>query len=92
MLLSGDAEQMEVQLSTILKGYREFYDFNPRERHLIEALRTLRMLHYSGWIAKRWTDPAFPLNFPWFNTAAYWQNQLVNLNEQIELLDQVELL
>ncbi|KTD30878.1 kinase [Legionella moravica] len=90
MLLSGDQKQMEVQLTKILEGYYEFYDFNPRERHLIEVLRTLRMLHYSGWLAKRWTDPAFPQSFPWFNTPVYWQNQLMNLNEQIELLDQIE--
>ncbi|KTD59641.1 kinase [Legionella sainthelensi] len=90
MLLSGEQEQMDLQLEKILRGYCEFHDFNPRERHLIEALRTLRMLHFSGWLAKRWTDPAFPLSFPWFNTPVYWQNQIVNLNEQIELLDQIE--
>ncbi len=90
MLLSGEPNQMETQLENILQGYCEFHDFNPRERHLIEVFRTLRMLHYSGWLAKRWTDPAFPLNFPWFNTAVYWQNQMINLNEQIELLDQIE--
>lgn len=91
MLLSGEPEQMDIQLAKILKGYNEFHDFNPRERHLIEALRTLRMLHYSGWIAKRWEDPAFPLNFPWFNTPVYWQNQIVAINEQIELLDRTQL-
>lgn len=91
MLLSGDPKQMESQLTKILQGYYEFHDFNLRERHLIEALRTLRMLHYSGWLAKRWTDPAFPLNFPWFNTPVYWQNLVTNLNEQIELLEQIEL-
>ncbi|KTC79731.1 kinase [Legionella cherrii] len=90
MLLSGEPKQMDLQLEKILEGYCKFHDFNPRERHLIEALRTLRMLHYSGWIAKRWADPAFPLSFPWFNTPAYWQNLLINLNEQIELLDQFE--
>ncbi|VEB37859.1 serine/threonine protein kinase [Legionella cherrii] len=90
MLLSGEPKQMDLQLENILEGYCKFHDFNPRERHLIEALRTLRMLHYSGWIAKRWADPAFPLSFPWFNTPAYWQNLLINLNEQIELLDQFE--
>lgn len=90
MLLSGEPKQMDLQLKKILEGYCKFHDFNPRERHLIEALRTLRMLHYSGWIAKRWADPAFPLSFPWFNTPAYWQNLLINLNEQIELLDQFE--
>lgn len=90
MLLSGEPEQMDVQLTNILKGYNEFFDFNPREKLLIEPLRTLRMLHYAGWLAKRWTDPAFPLSFPWFNTPVYWQNQLQNLNEQIELLEKIE--
>ncbi|MBA3536954.1 MAG: serine/threonine protein kinase [Tatlockia sp.] len=90
MLLSGEPKQMELQLAKILKGYREFHDFNPRERHLIEALRTLRMLHYAGWLAKRWADPAFPMSFPWFDTPVYWQNLLVNLNEQSEILDQIE--
>jgi Ser/Thr protein kinase RdoA (MazF antagonist) len=86
MLLSGDEIQMNVQLEHILQGYCEFADFDYRELHLIEALRTLRMLHYSGWLARRWEDPAFPLNFPWFNTAYYWQEQFNNLNEQINLL------
>ena len=90
MLLSGEPQHMERQLEKILKGYSEFHDFNFRERHLIEVLRTLRMLHFSGWLAKRWSDPAFPLSFPWFNTPVYWQTQIINLNEQIELLDQIE--
>ena len=90
MLLSGEPKQIEDQLTKILEGYCEFHDFNLRERHLIEPLRTLRMLHFSGWLAKRWADPAFPISFPWFNTPVYWQNQLINLNEQIELLEQIE--
>lgn len=89
MLLSGESEQMEAQLEKVLSGYQKFHDFNPRERHVIEVLRTLRMLHYSGWLAKRWADPTFPLSFPWFNTPVYWQNLMMNLNEQIELLDQI---
>lgn len=86
MLLSGNIEQMRVQLDAILDGYCEFHDYNPREIHLIEALRTLRMLHYSAWLAKRWEDPAFPLNFPWFNTERYWQSELQHLKEQENLL------
>jgi Ser/Thr protein kinase RdoA (MazF antagonist) len=89
MLLSGNPEQVKIQLNRILDGYCEFYDYNPRELRLVEALRTLRMIHYSGWLARRWEDPAFPLNFPWFNTPRYWQDQLQHLNEQSELLDQV---
>lgn len=89
MLLSGDEVQMASQLECILSGYREFHDFDTQELVLIEALRTLRMLHYSAWIAKRWEDPAFPANFPWFNTPQYWQQQLQNLAEQVSLLDEM---
>lgn len=89
MLLSGNTEvETTLQLNLILRGYREFHDFNFRETHLIEALRTLRMIQYSSWLASRWEDPAFPLSFPWFNTLPYWKEQLRNLNAQIELLDQ----
>lgn len=86
MLLSGDQAQVQLQLEYILSGYREFHDFNMRELQLIEALRALRMLHYSAWLAKRWEDPAFPLSFPWFNTSQYWQEQLQNLQDQSDLL------
>jgi Ser/Thr protein kinase RdoA (MazF antagonist) len=90
MLLSGDELQMRLQLEYVLSGYEEFHDFNYRELQLIEALRTLRMLHYSAWLAKRWEDPAFPSSFPWFNTPSYWQEQLQNLQEQLYLLDQLK--
>ena len=90
MLVSGNTEhEKNIQLSRILRGYQEFYDFNRRELQLMEALRTLRMIQYSAWLAKRWEDPAFPLNFPWFNTPHYWQEQLRDLNEQLQLLDQI---
>lgn len=89
MLLSGDDEQMTLQLNHILAGYREFHDFNRRELKLIEALRSLRMLQYSAWLAKRWDDPAFPISFPWFNSPYYWQEQCVNLKEQEILLSRV---
>lgn len=88
MLLSGNEHHVKVQLDRILSGYFEFHDFDMRELRLVEALRSLRMIHYAGWLAKRWEDPAFPLNFPWFNTPRYWQDQLQNLNEQATLLDQ----
>jgi Ser/Thr protein kinase RdoA (MazF antagonist) len=88
MLLSGEREAMELQLGAVLRGYREFYEFNPRELRLIEALRTLRLIHYSGWLAQRWEDPAFPVNFPWFNTQRYWQDQILSLREQASLMQE----
>jgi len=87
MLLSGSKQDRELQLNYILRGYQEFHDFNFKELQLIEAMRSLRMIHYSSWLAKRWEDPAFPLNFPWFNTPRYWQNQLQHLRDQSYLLD-----
>jgi Ser/Thr protein kinase RdoA (MazF antagonist) len=88
MLLTGANEQENRRaVDAILRGYQEFHDFNYDELYLIEALRTLRMIHYSGWLAKRWHDPAFPLNFPWFNSLSYWQEQLYSLQQQVELVE-----
>ena len=88
MLLSGDREAMALQLADVLRGYREFQKFDMRELRLIEALRTLRMIHYAGWLAVRWDDPAFPVSFPWFNTQRYWQDQILALREQCAAMDE----
>ena len=86
MLVSGDAMGMTAQLNTLLEGYEQFMEFDDRQRALIEPLRTLRMLRHSAWLAARWADPTFPLNFPFFGTAAYWSQQTTQLREQIELM------
>jgi Ser/Thr protein kinase RdoA (MazF antagonist) len=86
MLLSGDEQAMARQLDHVLAGYECFASFDPRELHLVEALRTLRLIHYSGWIARRWHDPAFPAAFTWFATPRYWQDQILALREQIALM------
>ena len=86
MLLSGDRADMTRQLSDVLSGYEGFARFDRRELHLVEALRTLRLIHYSAWIAQRWDDPAFPAAFPWFNTQRYWQDRILELREQVALM------
>lgn len=88
MLLSGEREQQTAQLSEILDGYQEFCDFDFAELPLIEALRTLRIMHYSAWLARRWTDPAFPKHFPWFNTERYWAEHILELREQLAALQE----
>ncbi len=88
MLLSGDRQEQTLQLSEIVDGYNEFHDFNPRELNLVEVLRTLRMLHYSAWLARRWEDPAFPMAFPWFNSVRYWSTHILELREQLAALDE----
>ncbi len=83
MLLSGDRAAMTRQLAAVLDGYESFMDFDRRELRLIEALRTLRILHHSAWIARRWADPAFPIAFPWFTSPSYWAEQTTRLREQL---------
>jgi Ser/Thr protein kinase RdoA (MazF antagonist) len=87
MLLSGERAQMNAQLDELLAGYEEFFDFNRSELVLVESLRTLRLLHYSAWLARRWSDPAFPQAFPWFNTVKYWEEQILTLREQQQRLE-----
>lgn len=91
MCLSGERSDMEQQLAALIEGYREFNDFDPAELVLVEALRTLRMVHYAGWLARRWGDPAFPANFPFFNTQRYWQDHILSMREQAALLDEAPL-
>ncbi len=88
MLLSGERTDMVRQLSDLLAGYEDFFEFDQRELHLIEALRTLRLIHYAAWLARRWDDPAFPAAFPWFNTQRYWQDRILELREQVALMDE----
>ncbi len=88
MLLSGERAAMQIQLGHVLAGYEDFHEFDDRELHLLEALRTLRLIHYSAWLARRWNDPAFPAAFPWFNTQRYWQDRILELKEQVALMDE----
>ncbi len=88
MLLSGERAAMSIQLKAVLSGYEQFMEFDRRELNLLEALRSLRLLHYSAWIARRWDDPAFPAAFPWFNTQRYWQDRILELREQIALMEE----
>lgn len=86
MFLSANAEQAKIQLENFLNAYQDFCDFDYRELHLIESLRSLRLLHYSAWLARRWQDPAFPMHFSWFNTETYWQQQITDLTDQLKSL------
>jgi Ser/Thr protein kinase RdoA (MazF antagonist) len=88
MLLSGARHEMSSQLADVLEGYTQFCDFDRRELHLVEALRTLRMLHHAAWLSRRWEDPAFPAAFPWFGAARYWEDLVLGLREQLAALQE----
>jgi Ser/Thr protein kinase RdoA (MazF antagonist) len=88
MLLSGERAQRQRQLGALLDGYEQLRDFDRTELALVEALRTLRLIHYSAWLARRWDDPAFPLAFPWFGSSDYWRGQVQMLEEQMEAMEE----
>jgi len=92
MLLSGDRAQRSRQLGALVDGYEQFREFDRRETALIEPLRTLRLIHYSAWLARRWSDPTFPINFPWFGSSDYWQGQVQMLEEQVEAMQEEPLI
>ncbi len=87
MLLSGSADEIRMQLEELLEGYETFYEFDYSSVSLIESLRTLRMINYTAWIARRWEDPAFPLAFPWFDSPRYWEEHILSLREQAAALN-----
>lgn len=86
MLMSGERAQRQRQLGALLDGYEQVRDFDRRELALIEPLRTLRLVHYSAWLGRRWDDPAFPAAFPWFGSSDYWKGQAQMLQEQLEAM------
>ncbi|MFO0143865.1 MAG: serine/threonine protein kinase [Betaproteobacteria bacterium] len=92
MLLGRERDEQEKRLTALVAGYEDFAQFNRRELHLVEALRTLRLIHYSAWIASRWTDPAFPAAFPWFGTQRYWEERILELREQIAAMHEAPLI
>ena len=87
MLLSGDRAQQQRQLGPLLDGYESLREFDHRELRLIEPLRTLRLIHYSAWLARRWSDPTFPVHFPWFGTSSYWLEQAQILWDQVAAME-----
>jgi Ser/Thr protein kinase RdoA (MazF antagonist) len=91
MFLSGNREEQTPQLTALLRGYEEFRRFDARELHLVEALRSLRIMHYAAWLARRWEDPAFKQAFPWFNTRRYWDEHVLTLREQVALMQEAPL-
>lgn len=91
MFLSGDRDEQTPQLTALLEGYQSFRTFDARELHLVEALRSLRIMHYAAWLARRWDDPAFKIAFPWFDSRRYWDEHVLALREQVALMQEAPL-
>ncbi|MGD9584263.1 MAG: serine/threonine protein kinase [Lysobacterales bacterium] len=86
MLFSGDEHQREA----LLEGYETFRPFDRRELDLIPALRLMRQIHYAGWIAERWSDPAFPQAFGHLASPVWWQQHLDDIAAQLESLEDAD--
>jgi Ser/Thr protein kinase RdoA (MazF antagonist) len=91
MFLSGDRDEQTPQLEALLEGYTAFRPFDARELHLVEALRSLRIMHYAAWLARRRDDPAFRIAFPWFDSHRYWEEHVLALREQVALMQEAPL-
>ncbi len=88
MLLSGPPDEQSQQFEWLMEGYERFRRLDRTELGLIEALRSLRLLNYHGWIARRWHDPAFPAAFPWFGERRHWESVIAQLQEQLSVLQE----
>lgn len=88
MLLSGEHHERQAQLNKLLDAYLPFHELNLATIDLIEPLRTLRIMHHAAWIARRWSDPAFPIAFPWFDSERYWSQHVLELREQQSALQE----
>jgi Ser/Thr protein kinase RdoA (MazF antagonist) len=84
MLAGGDDEYARENRAEILEAYEEIRSFDHQTLKLIEPLRTLRIINFAAWIAKRWEDGAFKMAFPAFGTERYWQEQIETLSLQWE--------
>ena len=77
----------ERTMQAVLAGYRQFRDLDPAELALIPVLRAMRQLHYAGWIAARWGDPAFPAGFPFVAESRWWEQHITDLHELAESME-----
>lgn len=83
MFVDGNPDEQAAQWEALLEGYETFVPFDRSELALVEPLRALRMMHYAGWLARRWHDPAFPRAFPWFGEPRWWEEHVLSLKEQL---------
>jgi Ser/Thr protein kinase RdoA (MazF antagonist) len=77
MLLTGG----EAQREALLEGYGQFREFDLAELSLVGPLRLMRQIHYAGWIAARWDDPAFPRAFPYAGESRWWEQHVADVLE-----------
>jgi len=86
LIVPGRDSEAKEKFEILLEGYEQMCHFDRRTLKLKEPLRALRFIHFSAWIGKRWEDPAFKRTFISYGTDPYWQEQLGDLKDQLELI------
>ena len=87
-----DVSPSSYALGLLTEGYREFRALPADWEIFVEPLRTLKMIHYLGWIAGRWADPFFRQTFSFFDDVDYWEKTFFDLSDQHQTLLQQGLL
>jgi Ser/Thr protein kinase RdoA (MazF antagonist) len=90
LLTPGSDTFARRQREVLICAYEQIRAFDRASLRLVEALRALRYVHFSAWIARRWDDPAFKRVFPDFGTERYWNEQMEDLREQLALVRESE--
>ncbi len=86
LLFPGQDEDGLKDRDRFIDAYKEITRKDYLKMNLTEPLRTMRMVHFNAWIAKRWEDHSFKQMFPQFPTSNYWDQQLIDLRVQIGLI------
>ncbi len=88
LLFAGLDEYSNADRERFLGAYKEMTRKTQIKIGLTESLRTMRMIHFNAWIAKRWDDHSFQRLFPQFPSANYWDQQLIDLRVQMGLIQE----
>ena len=83
LLFPGVIADYRQEFAAFIRGYEMFGEFDDRQLQLVELLRSFRMVQYSGWIARRWEDPAFQSTFSHFLEDTYWDRHIADLEDQL---------
>jgi Ser/Thr protein kinase RdoA (MazF antagonist) len=89
LLFPGKDQYSVEDRDRFLSSYKEMTRKDSLKLNLTEALRTMRMVHFNAWIAKRWDDHSFQRVFPQFTSANYWDQELIDLRVQMSVLQDI---
>lgn len=88
MIIPGRDQESLRQRNILIQAYQSMAEFNLYELKAIEALRALRIIHFSAWIGLRYEDNSFKNAFPAYGSSQYWEKEIFDLKNQLSLIHQ----